>query len=139
MDSYWKHLTEEERACLYQALRGELGHRPATNAEKVLLSLGLLTELDSQLQINGELLGQWISQQGNLPIPPPWPTLEDLRCQLNQRFDDVRLDALCLDHFPDVYDRFTRGMRKDEKINLLLDHCRRLPTEYQRLVEALGS
>ena len=42
-----------------------------------------------------------------------------------QRLDDVQIDALCMDHFPDVYDTFARGLRRDEKINLLLDHCRR--------------
>ncbi|MBN1658438.1 MAG: SIR2 family protein [Anaerolineae bacterium] len=57
---------------------------------------------------------------------------------LTQRFDDPDLDAFCFDHFPEVYDRFSRGMRKDEKITLLLDHCRRLPEQYRRLVAAMG-
>ena len=47
------------------------------------------------------------------------------RDKLKQQFDDVELDALCMDNFVEVYDRFTRGMRRDEKINLLLDYCRR--------------
>jgi len=49
-----------------------------------------------------------------------------MRERLNQAFDDPGLDAFCLDHFPKVYDKFGRGMRKDEKITLLLDYCRRL-------------
>lgn len=60
-----------------------------------------------------------------------------MRHRLNRTFDDVGLDAFCLDHFSEVYDSFSRGMRKDEKINLLLDYCRRLPARYQRLVTAL--
>jgi len=63
--------------------------------------------------------------------------LSNLRHLLNQRFDDPGLDALCLDHFPEVFDRFSRGMRKDEKSTLLLDHCRREPTQYQKLLAAL--
>jgi len=56
------------------------------------------------------------------------PTRADLRQQLNRAFDDAALNAFCLDHFPEVYDRFARGLRRDEKITLLLDHCRRQGT-----------
>ncbi len=62
--------------------------------------------------------------------------LADLRQRL-AAFDDVRLDALCLDHFPDVYDAFSRGMRRDEKTTLLLDHCRREPGEIDRLTSLI--
>lgn len=56
----------------------------------------------------------------------------DLRQRLG-RFDDVELEALCMDYFPVVYDKFSAGMRRDRKINLLLDHCRRFPEDGQRL------
>lgn len=55
-----------------------------------------------------------------------------------QCLDDVALDALCLDHFPAVYERFARGLRRDEKINLLLDYCHRHPEAATRLVALLG-
>ena len=55
-----------------------------------------------------------------------------LRARL-QRLDDVQLDALCLDHFPDVYDQFGRGLRRDEKINLLLNYIRLNPETAGRL------
>ena len=57
--------------------------------------------------------------------------------QMLQRLDDVELDALCLDHFPAVYDRFSRGLRRDEKLNLLLDHCQRNHGDADRLVQLL--
>jgi len=63
--------------------------------------------------------------------------LSTLRRRLNQAFDDPGLDAFCLDHFPEVYDKFSRGMRRDEKINLLLDHCRRDPAHYRQLFALL--
>jgi hypothetical protein len=66
----------------------------------------------------------------------PAPALPVLRRGL-KRLDDVALDALCMDHFPVVYDRFSRGMRRDEKMNLLLDHCRRNPAEGARLAALL--
>lgn len=61
-----------------------------------------------------------------------------LRRQLDQTFDDPGLDAFCLDYFPEVYDRFGRGMRKDEKITLLLDHCRREAGQLERLAELMA-
>lgn len=42
---------------------------------------------------------------------------------LQKRFNDPELNALCADYFPDVYDDFTDGMRKSQKVQLLLDHC----------------
>ncbi len=65
------------------------------------------------------------------------PNTSKLRRQLNQVFDDAELDAFCMDNFPQVYDKFSRGMRKDEKITLLLDYCRRVPECYQRLLIVL--
>jgi len=60
-----------------------------------------------------------------------------IRRQLTVVFDDPSLETFCMDHFPQVYDKFSRGMRKDEKITLLLDHCRRTPARQQRLLAAL--
>ena len=42
--------------------------------------------------------------------------------------------GLCLVHFPEVYDKFSYGMRKDKKITLLLDYCRRLPIREDKLL-----
>ena len=48
-----------------------------------------------------------------------------IRQFLRERFDDEELDALCFDYFADVQHDFTLGMAKGQKIQLLLDHCRR--------------
>lgn len=55
-----------------------------------------------------------------------------------QRLDDVQLDMLCMDHFPVVYDQFGRGLRRDEKCNLLLVYVRRSPAEAARLDSLLA-
>lgn len=60
----------------------------------------------------------------------------ELRSRL-MRLDDVELGSLCMDHFPKVYDKFSRGMRRDEMINLLLDYCRRNSGEAARLTGLL--
>lgn len=48
-----------------------------------------------------------------------------IRQFLRERFDDEELDALCFDYFADVQHDFTLGITKGQKIQLLLDHCRR--------------
>ena len=74
---------------------------------------------------------------GNIHLPsPPAQPLADLRVRLDF-LDDPQVDALALDQFPEVYSRFSRGMRLDEKVNLLLDHCRRHPDAMAALVEWL--
>ncbi len=72
---------------------------------------------------------------GSAPVSST-PDLPSLRARL-QLLDDVELDGLCLDHFPTVYGKFGRGLRRDEKLNLLLDHCRRQPEAASRLARVL--
>jgi serine/threonine protein kinase len=67
------------------------------------------------------------------PVNPPF-NLKELRKKLTLLFDDAEFEAFCLDYFPAVFDKFSRGHRKDEKINLLLDYCRRDPIRYQKLL-----
>ncbi len=62
--------------------------------------------------------------------------IRSLRMRL-QQLDVVEIESLCLDHFPIVYDRFSRGLRRDEMINVLLDYCRRNPDAAQRLSRLL--
>lgn len=42
--------------------------------------------------------------------------------QILDRFHDAELDRFCQENFYEVYNNFSRGMRKDEKITFLLDH-----------------
>lgn len=59
------------------------------------------------------------------------------RTELN-RLDDTELSAFCLDCFPDVYDAFSRGQSRIEKITILLDHCRRNTQAAQNLIRLLS-
>lgn len=52
-------------------------------------------------------------------------SIAPIRRALTSAFDDVGLNSFCLDYFEPVYDEFTRGMQRKEKIDLLLNHCRR--------------
>ena len=58
-----------------------------------------------------------------------------LRKSLDRAFDDAGFSGFCFDYFPKVYDRFSSGMRKDEKILWLLDDCRRRPTGFETLLK----
>lgn len=69
----------------------------------------------------------------------PQANIPQIRRLLNNIFDDPGLDAFCQDYFLNVYKRFSRGMRHDEKINLLLDECLHLPTGFDKLLEAVLS
>lgn len=60
-------------------------------------------------------------------------SIAQMRRLLRKKLDDPSLDAFCQDHFLDVFDAFGRGQRKDEKITLLLDHCRRDADRWRHL------
>ena len=51
------------------------------------------------------------------------PNTADIRKFLTEFFSDEELTTLCFDYFRDVYEDFTRGMAKGQKIQLLLDRC----------------
>jgi outer membrane protein assembly factor BamB len=61
-----------------------------------------------------------------IPSPAsPWNTAA-IRDLLTAAFSDEELTTLCFDHFRPVYQDFSTGMSKGQKIQLLLDHCIRL-------------
>lgn len=49
--------------------------------------------------------------------------IELLKARMIRQFDDVTYSAFCLDYFPDVFEQFSGGMRKDYKVELLLNYC----------------
>jgi hypothetical protein len=58
-----------------------------------------------------------------------------IRKCLDRAFDDVELDSFCQDfYYESVYSKISRGMRKDEKITLLMDHGRKLPYFLEELL-----
>ncbi len=73
---------------------------------------------------------------GRAPLVAPAADMPSLRTAL-QRLDAVDIETLCLDHFPAVYDKFGRGLRRDEMINLLLDYVRRSPAAAPQLAGLL--
>ncbi len=75
-------------------------------------------------------------EKGASPTAASPVEISALRTRL-QRLDAVDIESLCLDHFPAVYDKFSRGLRRDEMLNLLLDHCRRNPEDAARLATLL--
>ncbi len=76
-----------------------------------------------------------------------------IRDLLTAAFGDEELTTLCFDRFRTVYDNFSSGMSKSQKIQLLLDYCIRHdkldmllnlirehnPTQYARYAPRLGA
>ena len=61
-----------------------------------------------------------------------------LRKLLTSAFSDEDLDIFCFDHFRVVYNGFTSGMSKPQKIQRLIEHCDRTGTLaplYERVAE----
>jgi hypothetical protein len=110
---------EDKKALLLDHLASQ-----ATGLERLkkLLQLDLSENAASESVINDILSDTDINMTN----------LKSLRIRLN-RFDDLEIDVLCLDHFFEVYDRFSVGLNRSEKVTLLLDHCRRHPSELQKL------
>jgi formylglycine-generating enzyme required for sulfatase activity len=53
------------------------------------------------------------------------PITVDIRKFLVDAFSDEELTTLCFDYFRDVHDKFTLGMTKGQKVQLLIEHCER--------------
>lgn len=65
-------------------------------------------------------------------LPPP----AEFRRRL-ERLSDTEIETLCQDHFWEVFNAFGRGQGRGEKINLLLEQCRRKPELAARLAAVL--
>ena len=78
-----------------------------------------------QLEDKARFCSNCCAPQAQTAEAPP-PDFSDLRARLN-RLDDPQIDALAIERLPDVKAKFSDGMRRDAKINLILDHCRRNP------------
>lgn len=48
-----------------------------------------------------------------------------IRALLIKCLDDLELDAISFDHFRPAYEKFSKGMRKDEKVHILLEYTDR--------------
>jgi len=73
------------------------------------------------------------------PQSPPLATseLESLNTLLKQ-LDDSEYEQLLIIQHPSIYDKISRGLRRDEKINLLLAHCHFHPEETQNIIASVA-
>lgn len=137
----YRYLAENQAPITEDDIRAALTP-PLSNLPHALSALcyhGVVSHQDEKYyQIAGHMFHDWfIANIANQNISVPEITSKTLRSKLNQMFDDPELDAFCMDHFYQVYNKFSAGMRKDEKIHQLLDYCSRISNGYQRLQAAL--
>jgi hypothetical protein len=95
----------------------------------------------TDLQLSRLLAGIGIEE---IPLPSPPPTespiqpvdydLRAIRDLLTVALDDEELTALCFDHFRGVYEEFSTGMSKRQKVQRLIEYCER----HQELDGLLG-
>ncbi len=64
------------------------------------------------------------------------PTTADMRHFLTNAFSDEEITTLCFDQFRPVYDNFSTGMSKGQKIQRLLEYCEQ-HAEWPNLLTAL--
>jgi hypothetical protein len=64
------------------------------------------------------------------------PVSADIRRFLTEAFSDEEITTLCFDRFRPVYENFSTGMSKGQKIQLLIEHCER-HDEWPVLLSAL--
>lgn len=100
------------------------------NDSALQAQLDLLQQMYTRSVINeatyrAQLEALGVDPETILASPPP-PDLSALRLRL-ERLDDPQIEALAIDCFPDIKAKFSAEMRRDIKVNLLLDHCRRRP------------
>ncbi len=83
-----------------------------------------IADLEAQLSLAGQQPGAATQVEKHLPAERPW-NYATIRQLLNDALSDEELTALCFDHFPTVYDTFGTGMSKSQKIQNLVEHCKR--------------
>lgn len=108
----------------------------SSSATQGVVAFDQRVHLQQQFNVAGNVPGD--VQEVNAVRTSPATNLSALRACL-QRLDDVQIETLCLLSFPIVYDKFVSGMRRDERINLLLDYVRRNSEEATRLMSLLES
>jgi hypothetical protein len=63
------------------------------------------------------------TEPGGRETTPTTPDTATVRALLTEGLTDQELDALCFDHFRRVYDGFSSGMGKGQKVQGLIEHC----------------
>ncbi len=138
------------------ALLHELAHRGETTELELNRNLGLKSEqlytcidiLKRLGYVNGKedkyliasrflktwlLLNPLCQDSPAIPIPDEKPlTPREIRPFL-EKLDEVEIKSLCLDYYPEVYDKLGSGLQRSEIINLLLDYCRKSPERMKQL------
>jgi len=105
------------------------------NIQKLIIEMNDFNGLEGIMNLESTKLGMQVNDK-NIINKINWAHIRDA---IMMRFNDPQLDAFCMDNFPDVYNRFSRGLQKDEKINMLIDHCRRSPIHGSRLIELINN
>jgi len=122
------------------ALDREIGMTAYVNGAGAVAQGGGVASGAGGVAVGGNVTGNiYIGVPAPMPDPSPTPTRASgwntavLRELLSAAFNDQEVTTLCFDHFRPVYEDFSSGMSKGDKIQRLLDHCER-HDQWARLV-----
>jgi hypothetical protein len=96
-----------------------------------------VAELEAQLSLAGQQPNAGTRVDNYQPAGRPW-NYAAIRQLLNDAFSDEELTTLCFDDFPSVYDTFGAGMSKSQKIQNLVEHCKR-NLDVERLLDIISA
>jgi hypothetical protein len=77
--------------------------------------------IGTQINVSGDYVEG--RSPGSAPTGAPTWNRAALRDLLTSALDDQELTGLCFDHFDPVYQIFSDGMKKSDKVQTLLDYC----------------
>jgi len=113
------------------ALDKETGVTAHVNGSGAVAQGGGIAAGAGGVAVGGNVTGNiYIGVPAPMPDPSPparasgWNTAV-VRELLSAAFNDQEVTTLCFDHFRVVYEDFSSGMSKGDKIQRLLDHCER--------------
>ncbi|HXK41536.1 MAG TPA: hypothetical protein PKV82_01750 [Anaerolineae bacterium] len=83
---------------------------------------------------------QPVSISETRPMDPQFSFMTQQLEKLNElliKLDDTQFETFLLIYCPVVYDKKSSGMRRDEKIHLLLEHCHYNPEKTQNIIASV--
>ncbi len=78
----------------------------------------MILPVEEQLTLSHKTISLTVSSQSSHDTAT-------IRKLVTEGLSDEELDNLCMDHFPKIWEQFSSGMSKPQKVNRLIEYCNR--------------